>query len=232
MSRAGVVRSGCLADGSGAERRHVARESRTHAGATLEEVLGTAAWLRLPPAVRARFAHTARAVDYVGEFEVVRASLVGRVIAWACQVIGTPVAPRTGHHVPAIVHVGPSGRGVEWRREYQWSGHAATVVRSTKVIKDDGALVEVLPAHLCMSLHVYEEAGALHFMSRAYYFELPMPWMRRRLSLVLPPWLSPGTTHVRHIDLSGGWFRFSMTVTHPLFGEVFHQTGCFHASGG
>ena len=77
---------------------------------SLEEVLGNAAWMRLPEAVRARFADEARAVDYVGEFEIVRASLVGRLIAWACQIIGTPVVPRRGFDVPAVVHVGPSGR--------------------------------------------------------------------------------------------------------------------------
>jgi len=37
----------------------------------------------------ARFADAAPAVDYVGEFDIVRASLLGRIIAWACQVIGT-----------------------------------------------------------------------------------------------------------------------------------------------
>jgi hypothetical protein len=47
----------------------------------------------------------------------------------------------------------------------------------------------------------------------------------------LPSLLSPGTTHVEHIDESGGWFRFTMTVTHPIFGELFYQTGRFKAAG-
>jgi hypothetical protein len=83
-----------------------------------------------------------------------------------------------------------------------------------------------------MSLDVYEEAGVLHFVSRAYYFELTVPGTKRLVRLVLPTWLSPGTTHVEHIDEADGWFRFTMTVTHPLFGEVFYQTGRFRASGG
>jgi hypothetical protein len=199
---------------------------------SLEEVLGHAAWMRLPEAVRARFADEARAVDYVGEFEIVRASLVGRLIAWACQIIGTPVVPRRGFNVPAVVHVGPSGRGVEWRREYQWPGCSPCLVRSTKVISADGTLVEELPAHLCMSLDVYEESGALHFVSRAYYFAIPIPGTQLVARLVLPLWLSPGSTHVQHIDEADGWFRFTMKVTHPLAGEVFYQTGRFRASGG
>jgi hypothetical protein len=83
-----------------------------------------------------------------------------------------------------------------------------------------------------MSLDVYEEAGTLHFVSRAYYFDITIPWTRRRVRLVLPLWLSPGTTHVEHIDEADGWFRFTMTVTHPVFGEMFYQTGRFRAIGG
>jgi hypothetical protein len=219
MSRAEVVRAGCFSDGPprGSPR-------------TLEELLGAAAWSRLPPAVQARFAHHAEAVDYVGEFDTVRASLVGRVIAWACVLLGTPVVPYTGQHVPAIVHVGPTGRGIEWRREYRWPGRPPCVVRSTKAIGPDGVLVEELPACLYMPLDVHECGGILHFVSRSYYFGFPMRVLARRLRVMLPRWLSPGTTHVEHIDEPQGWFRFTMTVTHPLFGEVFYQTGRFHAA--
>jgi Domain of unknown function (DUF4166) len=199
---------------------------------SLEDLLGAAAWTRLPEAVRVRFADPAPAVDYLGEFEIVRASRLGRVIAWACQVMGAPVVPHTGTNVSAVVHVAPCGRGTEWQREYRWRGRAPSLVRSTKVIGMDGALVEELPARLRMALNVYEESGALHFVSRAYYFELALPATRRRLHLVLPMWLSPGITHVEHIDGVDGWFRFTMTVTHPLFGEMFYQTGRFHSAGG
>ena len=91
----------------------------------LEGLLGEAAWQRLPAAVRVRFRDPAVAVDYTGEFEVVRASPIGRFLAW----------------------------------------------------------------------------------------------------------LSPGTTHVEHVDEGTGWFRFTMTVRHPVFGELFYQTGRFCAAG-
>jgi uncharacterized protein DUF4166 len=227
-----VLRSGYFSDGPSHDRRGLTDTHRSGSPHSLKEVLGEGAWMRLPQAVRARFADAHRAVDYVGEFEVVRASLLGRIIAWACQAIGTPVAPDTGRNVPAIVHVGPAGRGVEWRREYRWPHRSPCLVRSTKVIGSDGTLVEELPAGLCMSLDVYEKGAALHFVSRAYYFEVTIPGLRQRLRLVLPLWLSPGITHVEHIDESEGWFRFTMTVTHPFFGEIFYQTGRFHALGG
>ena len=200
----------------------------------VRSVLGDAAWQRLPPAVRARFGEPVLAVDYVGEFEVVRASPIGRLLAGVCQLIGTPVVARTGTNVPAIVHVGPTPDGVAWNREYRWPRRAACIVRSTKVIDADGGLVERLPARLCMALTVYERAGTLHFVSRGYYFDLGVGFRhgdgKRTWRLWLPAWAAPGTTHVEHIDEANGWFRFTMSVTHPFFGELFYQTGRFRAA--
>src|SRR5262249_12968329 len=65
----------------------------------LRHVLGDSAWRRLPPAVRARFGEPVVAVDYVGEFEIVRASWLGLALATFCRLMGTPVVPRTGTNV-------------------------------------------------------------------------------------------------------------------------------------
>ena len=199
--------------------------SAEHAG--LRTVLGGSAWRRLPAAVRERFAEPATAVDYVGQFEVVRASRLGAVLAQLCRLIGTPVVPRTGQNVAAVGHVGPQCDGVAWDREYRWPGAKGCLVRSTKVVTADG-LVEQLPARLCMPLQVYERGGVLHFMSRGYYFHLG-PRHGRHLKVWLPSWLSPGT-HVQHIDQGRGWFRFTMRVVHPWCGELFYQTGRFRAA--
>src|SRR6185503_10114553 len=193
--------------------RRLARHSdRAHG---LQQLLGERAWQRLPQTVRVRFGEPVLAVDYVGEFETVRASLLGRLLAWVCQLIGTPVVPRTGRAIPAVVRVGPTERGVAWNREYRWPDSSRCLVRSIKVIHADGTLVEELPARLCMPLDVFERTGTLHFVSRGYYFDFG------RIKVPLPAWLSPGSTHVEHIDEPAGWFRFTMTVTHPLFGELF-----------
>lgn len=197
----------------------------------LQFVLGQAAWVRLPAAVRARFAEPPLAVDYVGEFDVVRASRLGRLVALVWQLLGTPVVPRTGLRIPAIIHVGPTRSGVAWNREYRWPKSHPCLVRSTKIIDSLGNLVERLPARLCMPLKVYEQHGVLHFMSRGYYFDFGKRRDGGRIRVPLPALLSPGMTHVEHRDEPHGWFRFTMTVTHPLFGEMFYQTGRFRAAG-
>ncbi len=196
----------------------------------LQGLLGEVAWRRLPEAVRVRFREPVRHVDYTGEFDIVRASLLGRAIAWVSTLIGTPVVPRTGHGVSAIIHVGPVERGASWLREYQWPHGRVCRVHSTKVIGADGTLVEELPAGLRMPLEVFERYGVLHFVSLGYYFDTGVRIGARTLKIPLPHWLSPGTTHVEHADETDGWFRFTMTVTHPLFGELFYQTGRFHAA--
>jgi Domain of unknown function (DUF4166) len=205
-------------------------ERRAHYG--LRRVLGDSAWQRLPEAVRARFGDPVVAVDYVGEFEIVRASALGRFIATVCRLIGTPVVPRVGTNVPAVVHVGPTQDGVAWNREYCWPDVSPCLVRSTKVIDAHGALVERLPARLCMPLNVYEQGGALHFVSRGYYFDLGARRDGTRRKAWLPGWLSPGITHVEHHNEAHGWFRFTMTVSHPFLGELYYQTGRFRAAQG
>src|SRR2546430_410132 len=129
MHRADPLNSGNFSGGRLLDRQLPFPCEQSCTPRNLREVLGHTAWTRLPKAVRVRFADTAHTVDYVGEFDIVRASLLGTIIAWACQLIGTPVVPRTGSNVPAIVHVGPSQRGTEWVREYQWPGHSRSVVR-------------------------------------------------------------------------------------------------------
>jgi len=75
------------------------------------------------------------------------------------------------------------------------------------------------------SFESYEERGVLHFVSRGYYIDPGLG-----MKLWLPEFLTPGVTHVEHIDLGHGWFRFTMAVTHPWFGEVYFQTGRFCAT--
>ena len=203
-------------------RDHAAGETPRHG---LRHVLGTDAWLRLPEAVRERFAESAAAVTYAGAFEIVRANWLGQAFAWLGVLFGTPVAPRSGRDVASRVIVRPDHEGVVWTRVYEWADGSAHHVRSTKVVTADGALVEKLPARLNMPLHVYEAGRVLHFVSRGYYFDLGFG-----LRLPLPALFSPGVTHVEHIDLGHGWFRFTMTVTHPQFGELFFQTGRFCAT--
>jgi hypothetical protein len=190
----------------------------------VRKLLGEAAWLSLPAATRARFAEHVGDVGYSGTFGEIRASFAGKLLATFCRLIGTPVAPFTGENVPATVHVvATRDGGTAWQRIYQFPGREPCVVESIKRLSREGALIEALPARLRMGLDVYARHGVLHFVSNVYYFEIG------RLRIALPDWLPPGITHVEHIDLGDGAFRFTMRVQHRWLGEVFYQTGVFRA---
>ena len=114
---------------------------------------GSEAWNRLPEAVRERFADATEAVTYAGAFEIVRASLLGRVFAWLGTLFGTPVAPRAGHNVEARVLVRPNAD----RRRPGIANIAGPTAHAISCdprrwSTDDGKLIEKLPARLCMPL--------------------------------------------------------------------------------
>jgi hypothetical protein len=192
------------------------------ARADIRRLTGEAQWLSLPPAVRARFAEHAASVGYEGTFDEVSASFAGKLLATCCRLLGTPVAPFTGTNVPATVNVfaTPDG-GTAWQRIYRFAGRRPCIVESVKRLSRDGTLVEALPAGMTMALDVYARDGVLHFVSTGYYFELG------GLRIRFPEWLPPGVTHVQHIDLGDGTFRFTMSVRHRWLGQVFWQSGRF-----
>ena len=193
---------------------------------SVRRAIGESGWWRLPAAIRERFADDVAGAEYVGSFDIVRASTAGRLLALLCRIIGTPIAPYTGHDVPASVRVFSDGRGgMVWERTYRFSPRRTCVVSSTKLADQDGQLVETLPAGLRMQLAVYELRGTLNFVSRGYFFR------RLGLAIRVPDFLPPGRTHVVHQDEGNGWFRFTMTVTHRWLGEVYFQTGRFKAAG-
>jgi hypothetical protein len=186
-----------------------------------ERLLGREAWSRLPAAVRARFecdAHAGIVTCYRGT-ACVRASFAGRALAYLCRCIGTPVAPYVGEQVPMQVRVYQNAEGVVWEREYRFAGRRCTVKSTKQMLR--GALVEKLGAGLHMQLRVCEMHGALNFVSDGYFFQVGT-WR-----FELPSWFLPGGTHVAHLDLGAGRFRFTMRTHHSWLGELYFQDGIF-----
>jgi hypothetical protein len=192
-------------------------------------LLGEAGWRSLAPAIRARFAAKplpGRAVEYAGRMAAVRASLLGRVFAQLCRLVGTPIAPYTGEDVPISVFVyrDDDGDGVVWRREYLFPGRGRTVARSVKKVdRAGGSLIECFARGVAMRMRVYAEDGSLHFLSTGYFLGLG------RWRIPIPELLTPGQTHVIHADRGNGLFSFTLSVRHPVYGQTFFQDGSFRA---
>lgn len=189
-------------------------------------LLGEAAWARLDPAVRARFATAPRPGEvrrYAGVMTQVRRSRAGWLIAQACRLVGSPLVAQAGIDVPTLVEVyaDPAGRGVVWDRLYRFP-HRRALATSRKHVTRNG-LLECATRGFAMRLTLREADGALHFVSTGFQ------WRHGRLRLSVPAWLSPGHMHVSHASEGGGLFRFTLRVAHPLFGETFYQDGLFRA---
>lgn len=182
----------------------------------LPALLGESAWQRLPERVQRRFAPGHPNAEYHGRLDL-RCSRLGRLIAWACLPLRGPLVPQCAEGVPAVVSVQATREGgVRWTRHM--GRHEVTSVKS---MHPEGGVLERTAGGLAMALEVFEDDHALVFQSRHY------AWSWRGLYLRLPRWLSPGVCRVEHRDLGAGAFRFTLAITHPLWGETFHQTGVF-----
>ena len=197
------------------------------ADTTFRRLLGEAAWQRLNPNVRARFAVKPAAGEvfaFGGAMSVVRRSWFGWLLAQICRLIGTPVAPQRGRDVPTVVRVYGSraGDGIVWERRYAFAGRRRpVVVSSTKRAEPPDGLLECATRGFAMRLRLLERGGALHFVSTGYCIDIG------RWRLPIPHLLTPGTAHVVHSDEGNGWFRFTMAFRHRLFGETYYQEGLF-----
>lgn len=203
------------------------RDNSVAADSTFRRLLGEAAWQRLNPNVRARFAvkpEAGQVFAFAGVMDVVRRSWFGWLLGHICRLIGTPVTPQRGRDVPTVVRIYRSrrGDGIVWERRYRFSGQAPVVVSSTKRADPPDGLLECAGRGVAMRLRLFERDGAIHFASTGYCIEVG----RRRLPI--PHLLTPGDAHVVHSDEGNGWFRFTMSFRHRLFGETYFQEGLFH----
>lgn len=195
---------------------------------TYETSLGDRPWRRLAPEVQERFSAKPgpnETVKYAGTMQKVNLSFMGWLFAQACRLIGTPLAPFRGEDVPMRIELTKDETlgGVIWRRIYAFSKHGEFTVSSTKYKGNDGEVIENIGLGFLMRLRLTEESGALVFTSTAYECTL----FGRRFEI--PALITPGRTTVRHEQLKGDWFRFSLSVVHPVFGRTIYQEGDFYS---
>ncbi len=166
-------------------------------------------WARLPRALRARFTVGHGPAAYHGTMEF-QASRIGCVFAWLTRPLGAPLVSTL--QAPVHVTVRPVPGGVEWVRQL-----GTRIVRSVKSQGPGNTVLERTEGGLGMVLEVTAEPGALVFTSTSFLFG----------RLRIPTLLTPGRCRVEHRAIDATRFRFTLTMTHPLWGETFRQTGVF-----
>lgn len=183
-------------------------------------------WLLLPPAIQSRFtaSKSTRSVTiYQGRIHQTRHSYLGRVLAMTCRLIGSPLSYNKNIRGPAtvIVRESESTNSQYWTRIYPTASGLPQVIQSQKMFKGPTGLVEMISPHFGVKLTLSASHQALAFTSAGYVFQLG------GRALPLPNWLSPGQMKVTHRQTGARRFRFTLQLTHPLFGELFYQTGIF-----
>lgn len=183
-------------------------------------------WTALPAPVRRRFsvklAH-AQTLVYVGEVAETRMTLAGRCFGWLGRLIGAPLPLAPGGRTAAAVMITEDETigGQLWTRIYARPGKFAQVIHSAKRFAGTTGLEECVGAGVGMRLTLRVEHRALVFRSAGYFLAIGS----RRLPL--PSLLMPGSMEIVHREERGGHFSFTLTVTHPLFGEMIRQVAFF-----
>lgn len=191
-------------------------------------LLGAAAWARLPKAIQRRFSKRLlgdASLAYQGHVTQMRMSPVGRALAFALRVIGSPLPfdPSSVHRSAVVTVTEDAATGGQfWIRQYGRAVGFPQMVGSSKRFAGPTGLEEYIGFGIGISLRLESTRIGLYFVSDRYFLKLG----QRRLSL--PRWACPGRLAVGHEELGGGQFRFTLELAHPLFGELIWQDATFH----
>lgn len=194
-------------------------------------LLGTAEWSKLPVDVRARFSKRLNghaAATYIGWVTELRMNRAGRILSQVLRLIGAPLPICLDTDVASVVTVTEDGTtgGQVWTRLYAKRGGFPQVIHSAKRFAGPTGLEEYIGYGIAMALTLSVERGTLTFRSAGYNLRLG------RLRLPLPRWLSPGMITVMHRETGASAFEFTLHLSHPLFGELLHQTGQYRDQHG
>lgn len=184
-------------------------------------------WAALPPEIRTRFSHRpgpGGSKLYAGYIIHTRMNFVGWLLSRLLKIIGAPLPldqDNTGAAAVVTVTEDDTGNGQYWTRHYNRRRGFPQVIHSRKSFGGETGLEEHIGGGLGMSLDLKMLPSALSFVSERYFFKA----FGRRV--YLPRWLTPGRLEVQHIAFADGWFAFTLSLTHPLFGQLADQRAHF-----
>lgn len=183
-------------------------------------------WRLLPPQLQSRFTGykpPREQIIYHGRVHETRHSFAGRCLTKLAAFIGSPLPFSHSARGPAtvIVREATDFNGQYWTRVYPTSKGTPQVIHSIKKFAGPTGLMEMISPHIAVCLKLKASRQSLTFTSASYLLVFG------RWHLPLPKWLSPGRLTVTHRQTGLRKFRFTLALTHPLFGDLVYQTGIF-----
>ncbi len=183
-------------------------------------------WNALPIQVKRRFSKRLSGTTlatYKGIVTELRMSIAGKLLSQVLRLVGAPLPTCADIGVPSLVCVSEDAKsgGQIWTRIYGKSQGFHQVIQSVKQFSGPTGLDEHIGFGISIALKARVENRALVFTSAAYSLGT------KAWRFTLPNWLSPGKLRVEHRDLGQGKFRFSLSLIHPLLGEMLYQSGIY-----
>ncbi len=183
-------------------------------------------WNALPDAVQQRFSKLLtgdRQAIYEGRTTDLRMNRAGWFLAQFLRLVGAPLPVACATNAPSLVCVSEDTArdGQVWSRIYGRDSRFPQVIHSIKSFSGPTGLEEYIGFGVSIALKISVKECALVFSSDAYHLHI----FSRRIRM--PQLFSPGQLTVTHKDEGGGEFRFSLSLNHPLLGELVFQSGLY-----
>ncbi|MDP9790969.1 DUF4166 domain-containing protein [Agrobacterium tumefaciens] len=188
------------------------------------EVLGED-WHNLGETIRRHYFLRAFSDDYIcvkGTMHEVWHSAVARLLIPLARIFGALV-PYRGTSVPVEVHYNaqPNDGTIHWNRVFHFAGRPPFHFRSHMKHAGGNSVIEFVRFGVGMRLKVTAEDGALVFRGKGYI------WRLFGTDMPLPVGLILGRAYIEERPVDAQRFSMRMTLTHPLFGELFRYSGSF-----
>ncbi|RNF35097.1 DUF4166 domain-containing protein [Paracoccus methylarcula] len=188
------------------------------------EILGDD-WYRLGGVVRRHYFLRAFSDDHIcvrGRMHEVWHGAAARLLIPFARIFGALV-PYRGTDVPIEVdyRARPGDSTIHWDRVFHFAGRPAFHFRSHMEPAGGNRVIEFVRFGIGMRLKVTAEEGALVFRDAGYI------WRILGIDMPLPVGLVLGRAYIEERPVDASHFSMRMTLTHPLFGELFRYSGSF-----
>jgi len=183
-------------------------------------------WATLPKSIQNRFVkwtQNRKVILYQGRLLETRFSKLGRLLSSFCWLIGNPLPDKNNVRGPATVIVRECRKinGQIWTRIYPRKKRVPQVIQSIKRFEGETGLEEMITKSIGIALTLEAKPDRLNFISDHYFVKLG------KKKLKIPKILTPGRLCVSHKEAGPKRFRFSLTLTHNIWGELIFQTAIF-----
>jgi len=186
------------------------------------------AWDKLPPVMHKHYANKPFSHDVVvadGKMDVSFGWFI-RLLRPVLKITGALV-PYEGQDIPVQVRFTsePSSKAYCLERVFNFQGRTPYRFFSRMIQIKDAEIIEYMSSGIGWRHSYHYEAEKVMLRHKGYVWKV---WGR---TISLPISWVLGRGYAEEIAISETMFRMKMTITHPLFGQIYEYRGVFEITG-